>query len=155
FVVFRLLRTPVFHRANDRGSLGWEKSPSIPPPGLDFVLLRKLAQKWALGVNMRIIAFSKGGCRTRVPLFEKGCPELGRREGLGRFVRFTMETVLTVRRVMPGLIESLRAELTPAPGRWRRAVWMGLATMTAVLLAWSIQVPDFSAPVAAFFGLLP
>jgi uncharacterized membrane protein YccC len=66
-----------------------------------------------------------------------------------------METVLTVRRVTPGLIESLRAELTPAPGRWRRAVWMGLATMTAVLLSWSIQVPDFSAPVAAFFGLLP
>src|SRR5262249_56262152 len=66
-----------------------------------------------------------------------------------------METVLTVRRVMPGLMESLQAELASAPGRWRRAVWMGLATMTALLLAWSIQVPDFSAPVAAFFGLLP
>jgi len=32
---------------------------------------------------------------------------------------------------------------------------MGLATIIAVIVAWSIQVPDFSAPVAAFFALLP
>jgi hypothetical protein len=32
---------------------------------------------------------------------------------------------------------------------------MGLATMTALVLAWWIQVPEFSAPVIAFFGLLP
>src|SRR5262245_51027507 len=66
-----------------------------------------------------------------------------------------METVATVRRVTPGLIESLRADLAPAPGRWWRALWMGLATIIAVIVAWSIQVPDFSAPVAAFFALLP
>src|SRR5215467_4100366 len=66
-----------------------------------------------------------------------------------------METVATVRRVTPGLIESLRAELAPAPGRWWRALWMGFATIIAVIVAWSIQVPDFSAPVAAFFALLP
>jgi hypothetical protein len=66
-----------------------------------------------------------------------------------------METVLTVPRVMPGLMESLRADLAPTPGRWWRALGMGLATITAVIVAWSIQVPDFSAPVATFFGLLP
>jgi len=32
---------------------------------------------------------------------------------------------------------------------------MGLATTTALVLAWWIQVPEFSAPVIAFFGLLP
>ena len=55
----------------------------------------------------------------------------------------------------PRMIESLRAELAPTPGRWRRAVFMGLGTMTALVLAWTIQVPTFSAPVVAFFGLLP
>ena len=55
----------------------------------------------------------------------------------------------------PRMIESLRTELAPAPGRWRRAVFMGLGTMTALVLAWTIQVPTFSAPVIAFFGLLP
>jgi hypothetical protein len=32
---------------------------------------------------------------------------------------------------------------------------MGLGTMTALALAWSVQAPSFAAPVAAFFGLLP
>ena len=55
----------------------------------------------------------------------------------------------------PRMIESLRTELAPTPGRWRRSVFMGLGTMTALVLAWTIQVPTFSAPVVAFFGLLP
>ena len=55
----------------------------------------------------------------------------------------------------PRMIESLRTELAPTPGRWRRSVFMGLSTMTALMLAWTIQVPTFSAPVVAFFGLLP
>jgi fusaric acid resistance family protein len=55
----------------------------------------------------------------------------------------------------PRMIESLRTELAPTPGRWRRSVFMGLGTMTALMLAWTIQVPTFSAPVVAFFGLLP
>jgi Fusaric acid resistance protein family len=53
------------------------------------------------------------------------------------------------------MLESLRMELAPAPGRWRRAVIMGLGTVTALVLAWTVQVPTFSAPVIAFFGLLP
>jgi len=32
---------------------------------------------------------------------------------------------------------------------------MGLASVTALVLGWWVQVPDFSAPVVAFFGLLP
>ena len=55
----------------------------------------------------------------------------------------------------PGVFESLRAELAPTPGRWRRAIFIGLGTMTALVLAWWLQVPDFSAPVVAFFGLQP
>src|SRR5262249_25406920 len=35
------------------------------------------------------------------------------------------------------------------------SVLMGLCTMTALLLAWTVQIPTFSAPVVAFFGLLP
>jgi len=46
-------------------------------------------------------------------------------------------------------------ELAPAPGRWRRSVLMGLGTVIALVLAWTVQVPTFSAPVVAFFGLLP
>src|SRR5258705_2604579 len=53
------------------------------------------------------------------------------------------------------MLESLRTELAPAPGRWRRSVLMGIGTVTALLLAWTVQVPTFSAPVVAFFGLLP
>jgi len=53
------------------------------------------------------------------------------------------------------MLESLRTELAPAPGRWRRSVFMGLGTVTALLLAWTVQIPTFSAPVVAFFGLLP
>src|SRR5260370_1388324 len=53
------------------------------------------------------------------------------------------------------MLESLRMELSPAPGRWRRSVFMGLGTVTALVLAWTVQVPTFSAPVVAFFGLLP
>ena len=53
------------------------------------------------------------------------------------------------------MLESLRMELAPAPGRWSRAVLMGLGTVTALMLAWTVQVPTFSAPVVAFFGLLP
>src|SRR5258707_15728577 len=53
------------------------------------------------------------------------------------------------------MLESLRMELAPAPGRWRRSVFMGLGTVTALVLAWTVQVPTFSAPVVAFFGLLP
>jgi hypothetical protein len=53
------------------------------------------------------------------------------------------------------MIESLWAELEPAPGRWRRSVFMGLGTVTALVLAWALQVPSFAAPIAAFFGLLP
>jgi uncharacterized membrane protein YccC len=34
-------------------------------------------------------------------------------------------------------------------------VVIGLATITALLLAWTLQVPRFSAPVIAFFALLP
>jgi len=49
----------------------------------------------------------------------------------------------------------LWAELAPTPGRWRRSVVMGLGTMTALMLAWTLQVPRFSAPIVAFFGLLP
>src|SRR5439155_26371859 len=55
----------------------------------------------------------------------------------------------------PRMIESLRTELAPTPGRWRRSVFMGLGSMTALVMAWTIQVPAFSAPVVAFFGLLP
>ena len=55
----------------------------------------------------------------------------------------------------PWMLESLRMELAPAPGRWRRSVFMGLGTVTALVLAWTVQVPTFSAPVVAFFGLLP
>ena len=55
----------------------------------------------------------------------------------------------------PGMMTSLWAELAPSPGRWRRAIFIGLGTMTALVLAWWLQVPDFSAPVVAFFGLQP
>jgi uncharacterized membrane protein YccC len=53
------------------------------------------------------------------------------------------------------MIESFWADLTPTPGRWRRSAFMGLGTVTALVVAWSLQVPSFAAPVAAFFGLLP
>jgi uncharacterized membrane protein YccC len=53
------------------------------------------------------------------------------------------------------MLETLRVELAPAPGRWWRSVFMGLGTVTALVLAWTVQVPTFSAPVVAFFGLLP
>src|SRR4030095_5129798 len=53
------------------------------------------------------------------------------------------------------MLESFRMELAPAPGRWRRSVLMALGTVTALVLAWTLQVPTFSAPVVAFFGLLP
>ena len=53
------------------------------------------------------------------------------------------------------MIGSLWAELVPAPGRWRRSAFMALGTVTALMLAWALQVPSFAAPVAAFFGLLP
>ena len=53
------------------------------------------------------------------------------------------------------MIESLWAELAPSPGRWRRAIFIALGTTTALVLAWWLQVPDFSAPVVAFFGLQP
>ena len=69
-----------------------------------------------------------------------------------------MSAVTTAARVIPatpGMIESLWAELEPAPGRWRRSVFMGLGTVTALVLAWALQVPSFAAPIAAFFGLLP
>jgi uncharacterized membrane protein YccC len=56
---------------------------------------------------------------------------------------------------VPGVIESFWADLAPAPGRWQRSVFLGLGTMTAVVLSWSFQVPSFAAPVIAFFGLLP
>ena len=55
----------------------------------------------------------------------------------------------------PGMIESFWADLAPTPGRWRRSAFMGLATATALMVAWSLQVPSFAGPVAAFFGLLP
>jgi uncharacterized membrane protein YccC len=55
----------------------------------------------------------------------------------------------------PGLIESFWGDLAPTPGRWRRSAFMGLGTVTAFVVAWSLQVPSFAAPVAAFFGLLP
>src|SRR4029077_19154313 len=55
----------------------------------------------------------------------------------------------------PRMIESLRTELAPAPGRWRRSVFMGLGTVTALVLAWTVQVPTFSPPVGAFLGPLP
>jgi len=55
----------------------------------------------------------------------------------------------------PGMIESFWADLAPTPGRWRRSAFMGLGTVTALVVAWSLQVPSFAAPVAAFFGLLP
>ena len=47
------------------------------------------------------------------------------------------------------------AELAPTPGRWRRSVFIGLGTMTALVVAWTIQMPSFAAPVVALFGLLP
>jgi len=53
------------------------------------------------------------------------------------------------------VIESLWAELAPAPGRWRRSVFIGLATLTALVLSFSLQVPSFAAPVVAFFALQP
>ena len=55
----------------------------------------------------------------------------------------------------PRMIESLWAELAPTPGRWRRSVFIGLGTMTALVVAWTIQMPSFAAPVVALFGLLP
>jgi Fusaric acid resistance protein family len=55
----------------------------------------------------------------------------------------------------PGVLASLSKELAPSPGRWRGAVVIGLATITALVLAWTLQVPRFSAPVIAFFALLP
>jgi uncharacterized membrane protein YccC len=55
----------------------------------------------------------------------------------------------------PGMIESFWADLAPTPGRWRRSAFMGLGTATALVVAWSLQVPSFAGPVAAFFGLLP
>ena len=54
-----------------------------------------------------------------------------------------------------GALESAWSELAPAPGRWRRAVFIGLGTSTALVLAWWLQVPDFSAPVIAFMALQP
>jgi hypothetical protein len=57
--------------------------------------------------------------------------------------------------VTPRIIQSLWAELAPAPGRWRRSVFLGLGTVTALVVAWALQVPSFAAPIAAFFGLLP
>jgi len=62
---------------------------------------------------------------------------------------------VTVATATPGLIDSLSAELASTPGRWRRSVFIGLGTMTALVLAWTLQVPEFSAPVIALFGLLP
>src|SRR6267143_527358 len=53
------------------------------------------------------------------------------------------------------VIESLWTELAPAPGRWQRAVFIGLATLTALVLSFSLQVPSFAAPVVAFFALQP
>src|SRR5438034_6079048 len=53
------------------------------------------------------------------------------------------------------MMESLWAELAPTPGRWRRSVFIGLGTMTALVVAWTIQMPSFAAPVVALFGLLP
>jgi len=55
----------------------------------------------------------------------------------------------------PGLLTSLSKELAPSPGRWRASVVIGLATIAALVLAWTLQVPRFSAPVIAFFALLP
>jgi uncharacterized membrane protein YgaE (UPF0421/DUF939 family) len=55
----------------------------------------------------------------------------------------------------PRVIQSLWAELAPAPGRWRRSVFLGLGMATALVVAWALQVPSFAAPIAAFFGLLP
>ena len=46
-------------------------------------------------------------------------------------------------------------ELAPTPGRWRRAVFIGLGTSTALVLAWWIQAPTFAAPVIAFMALQP
>src|SRR5438105_5011299 len=54
-----------------------------------------------------------------------------------------------------GVIESLWAELAPAPGRWRRSVFIGLGTLTALVVSFSLQVPSFAAPVVAFFALQP
>jgi hypothetical protein len=54
-----------------------------------------------------------------------------------------------------GVIESLWAELAPAPGRWQRAVFIGLGTMTALVRSFALQVPSFAAPVIAFFALQP
>jgi hypothetical protein len=53
------------------------------------------------------------------------------------------------------VIESLWAELAPAPGRWQRSVFIGLGTMTALVLSFALQVPSFAAPVIAFFALQP
>ena len=55
----------------------------------------------------------------------------------------------------PRAIQSLWAELAPTPGRWRRSVLIGLGTMTALVLDWTLQVPRFSAPVIAFMALQP
>src|SRR5260370_17111036 len=43
------------------------------------------------------------------------------------------------------VIESLWAELAPAPGRWQRAVFIGRATLTALVLSFSLPVPSFPA----------
>jgi uncharacterized membrane protein YccC len=63
--------------------------------------------------------------------------------------------VVTAASATPGVIASFWADLAPAPGRWQRSVFMGLGTMTAFVLSWSLQVPSFSAPVIAYMALQP
>ena len=55
----------------------------------------------------------------------------------------------------PGVIQSLWTELAPTPGRWQRSVFIGLGTMTAFVVAWTVQIPTFSAPVIACLALQP
>jgi hypothetical protein len=53
------------------------------------------------------------------------------------------------------LVKLLRADLAPTPARWQRSMFIGLGTMTALVLAWSLQVPSFAAPALAFMALQP
>lgn len=49
----------------------------------------------------------------------------------------------------------VRAELLPSPGRWRRALAMTGSASAALLLAMSLQVASFPAPLCGFKALMP
>ena len=53
------------------------------------------------------------------------------------------------------LIEVLREELAPYPGRWRQAILTSLGTTTALGLIVALQIGSFVAPAVAYMALQP